>query len=206
MSLLRMDASIRHQTEQVQAALAATRMLHRGEQHGVGKELSVLDHQIDAGDVHVHDAAGADVEMSDFAVSHLPFGQADKRSTGMDESVGIFAQQAVVGRLAGQRDRVGLGFGAIAPAVEDDEDEWFRTGHKISVWLLADGSSFSRSTLTSGACRSFLPPSSWPRRLAPEFADRWRAWSPPLPSAFREETSARWARNKTPSSCRSRFS
>ncbi len=94
------------------------------------EELAVLDHQVDAGDVHVHDAPGADVEMANLAVAHLPFGQADERSAGMNQRVGILAQQPVIGRLARERDGIGLGFGAISPAVEDDENEWFGTGHK----------------------------------------------------------------------------
>jgi len=57
--------------------------------------------------------------MSDLAVAHLAFRQADERSTGMDERVGILAQQAVVSGLARERDGLGLGLGAVAPAVED---------------------------------------------------------------------------------------
>ncbi len=93
------------------------------------EEFAILDHQVDARDVHVNDAAGADVEMPDFAVAHLPLGQADERPAGVDQRVGIFAQQAVVGRLARQRDGVGLGFGAVSPAIEDDENERFGTRH-----------------------------------------------------------------------------
>ncbi len=77
----------------------------------------------------MHDAAGADVEVADLAVAHLAFGQADERAAGVDERVGILAQQAVVGGLAGECDGVGFGFGAVAPAVEDDEDQRFRTCH-----------------------------------------------------------------------------
>ena len=88
----------------------------------MGEEFAVLDHQVDAGDVHVNDAAGADVEMPNFAVAHLPFGQADRRPAGLNQRVGIFAQQAVVVGLARERDGVGFGFGAVSPAVEDDED------------------------------------------------------------------------------------
>ena len=94
------------------------------------EELAILDHQIDARDVHVHNAPGADVQMPDFAVAHLPLGQSNKRSAGMNQRVGILAQQPVVGRLARQRDGVGFGFGAISPAIENDQNERFRTRHK----------------------------------------------------------------------------
>ena len=76
----------------------------------MGKEFAVLDHQLDARAVHVHDAARADVEVADFAVAHLAVGQADKVPAGLDQRVGILAQQAVVGGLARQRDRVGFAF------------------------------------------------------------------------------------------------
>ena len=55
------------------------------------KEFPVLDHQVEARDVHVHDAAGADVQVADFAVAHLAFGQSDKRAAGVNERVGILA-------------------------------------------------------------------------------------------------------------------
>jgi hypothetical protein len=60
----------------------------------------------------------------------------------MNQRVGVFAKQAVVGRFTRQGDGIGFSFGSISPAIEDDEDEWFRTGHKfqllaVSSWLLA---------------------------------------------------------------------
>src|ERR1700730_16319235 len=108
----------------MQSSLANSRMFHGGEQNGMREELTVPDHQVDASDIHMDDAAGANVEMSDLAIAHLPFGQANERSAGVNQCVGIFAQQAVVGGLARQRDRIGFGFGAVTPAVEDDQDEW----------------------------------------------------------------------------------
>jgi broad specificity polyphosphatase/5'/3'-nucleotidase SurE len=77
------------------------------------------DQGVDARDVHLHDAAGADVEVADFAVAHLAVGQADEVLAGADEGVGILAQQLVVGGLAGQSDGVVGGFSAVAPSVED---------------------------------------------------------------------------------------
>ena len=56
----------------------------------------------------------------------------------MNESIGILAQQPVIGGLAGERDGVGFGFGAVSPAVEDDENEWF--GTQDQLLLLAFGS------------------------------------------------------------------
>ena len=129
-----MHAAVGDQPEQMQLASAGAGVLHGLEQYRMRKEFAVLDHQIDAGDVHVHDAASADVQMADFAVAHLPFGQADKRAAGLNERVGIFAQQPVIGWLARERDGIGFGFGAISPAVEDDENERFRTRHNSRIF------------------------------------------------------------------------
>jgi len=52
-------------------------------------ELFVGDEEIDAGDVHVDDAAGADVEVADFAVAHLAFGKAYRESARVQQCPGI---------------------------------------------------------------------------------------------------------------------
>jgi hypothetical protein len=67
--------------------------------------------------------------MSDFTIPHLAVGQANVSATSVKQCVGIFAKQPVIGGLAGKCNRVGLGFGTIPPAIEDDENERFGTGH-----------------------------------------------------------------------------
>src|SRR5215470_13964026 len=126
---VRVDAALGEQSKNVQASFTAARMLHGREQNGVAEELAILDHQVDARDVHVNDAPGTDVEMADLAITHLAVGQADIVSAGLDERVGILVQQAVVIGLASKRNGIGLGFGAVSPAIEDDEDERFGTDH-----------------------------------------------------------------------------
>src|SRR6266478_6193363 len=153
MLLPRMHATVRHQPEQMQLASSQPGILHRVEQHWVREEFAVLDHQVDARDFHMHDAPGANIQMADFTVPHLPFRQPDKRPAGMNQSVGILAQQPVIRRLAREGDGVGLGFGSIPPAVENDENERFRTRHKRSLlapsyWLLA--SDYKIGTLRYG--------------------------------------------------------
>ena len=100
-------------------------MLHRIEQHRLRKEVAILNHQVDARDVHVDDSAGAYVEVSDFAVTHLPLGQSDRGSARLNERIGIFTQETIIGRLVRYRNRVSLGFSAISPAVENDQDKRF---------------------------------------------------------------------------------
>src|SRR5260370_40452163 len=57
----------------------------------------------------------------------------------MNQSVGILAQQTVIRGVVRKCDGVGLGFGSVSLAVENDETERFRTRHKFafSSWLFS---------------------------------------------------------------------
>ena len=90
---------------------------------GIFLEFAVSDQRVDARDVHLHNAARADIQVADFAVAHLPVGQADKVIRGLDQRVRKLAQQLVVVRLARQRDGVVGGFGAITPSIEDGQNK-----------------------------------------------------------------------------------
>ena len=68
--------------------------------------------------------------MAHFAVAHLAFGQADERAGGMNQRIGKIFQQAIVIGLAREGDGVAFGFGAVSPAVENGQDDWFGSfGH-----------------------------------------------------------------------------
>ena len=114
----------------MQPAATGARVLHGAQQDRMREEFAILDHQLDASAVHVHNATGADVEMTNFAVPHLAVGESDVVAAGLNQGIGIFAQQPIVRGLAGQGNGVGLGFGAVSPAIEDDEHKWFGTGHR----------------------------------------------------------------------------
>src|SRR5262249_6380403 len=120
-ALVRMHAAVGHESEEMKLPATGARVLHRFEQRRVLEELAALNHQRDARSTQMHDAPGANVQMADLAVAHLPFGETDERAAGLNERVGIFTQQAVVSRLSRERDGVGIGFGSVTPAVEDDE-------------------------------------------------------------------------------------
>ena len=74
---VRMDAAVAEQADEMELALAAA--LHGLLEERDLVELFVGDEEIDAGDVHVDDAAGADVEVADFAVAHLALGAGRRR-------------------------------------------------------------------------------------------------------------------------------
>ena len=123
-----MHAAIGKQPAKMKLATAAARVLHGLHQHGVAVEIAFFDHQVDLGDVHVNDAASADVQVPHFAVAHLSLRQADKASAGVDERVGILGEQAVIVGLARQGNGIGLGGRRVTPAIENDENK--RAVHK----------------------------------------------------------------------------
>ena len=118
MLLVRMDPAVAHQSHQMQAARA--RVLHGASQNRVAEEFAGGDHVVDSGDVHVDDPAASDVEMADFAVAHLPVGEADIRTGRVDESVWEAAVQLVPGGLARQSNGVAVARGTESPTVQND--------------------------------------------------------------------------------------
>lgn len=124
-ALLRVHAAVGDESEEVEGAVALSRKLDGAGENGIGEEGAVLDGGIDTGDVHADDASGTEVEMADFAVAHLAVGKSDVVVAGADEGVGVGGQELVVGGLAGERDSVAVSLRAVAPAVEDGEDNRF---------------------------------------------------------------------------------
>ncbi len=120
-----MDAAVGEQADDVEGAASFLRGGDGGEQRGVGEEAAVDDGGVDAGHVHADDAAGAEVEVADLGVAHLAVGQADEVVAGAEEGVGEVAQERVVDGLAGEGDCVAVGVGAVAPAVENCENDRF---------------------------------------------------------------------------------
>src|SRR5882762_10704487 len=127
-----MHATVAEEADEMQLALAAA--LHGLLEERDLVELLVGDEEINAGDVHVYDAAGADVEVAHFAVAHLAFRKADVRARSMDQRIRKFLEQRVISRLARKGDGVAFGFSAESPSVEHSKNNWFRTfGHSLQI-------------------------------------------------------------------------
>jgi hypothetical protein len=120
---VRVDSAIADEAEKVE--LRGAPSLHGAEQKRLAIKFAVGDELIDARAVHVDDAAGADIQVADFAVAHLSDGEADGRAGSLDQRVGEIFDDAIVVGLARESDGVAAGFGAIAPAVKDGEDDGF---------------------------------------------------------------------------------
>src|SRR5215467_689267 len=111
-------------------------VLHGTEQCWVGEKAAVLNHEIDAGNIHVDDPASADIEVTNFAIAHLSLGKAHVFAAGVDQRVRVLAQQAVVGGLASEGDSVSFDFRAVTPPIENYENKRFRTRHKLPALSL----------------------------------------------------------------------
>ena len=75
--LAAVDAPVRDEPEEVEAATRCHRFSRGRRERGVRRELALLDGEVDAREHLVDDTARADVHVPDLAVAHLPLGEAD---------------------------------------------------------------------------------------------------------------------------------
>jgi len=135
--LVRVNAAVGNQPEKMKLATPFARSLHRLHNRRVLLKFSRRDLLVDSRDVHLHNPAGADVQVAHFAVAHLPIRKPDEMLRGPDQRIRELPQQLVIRGLARQRDGIVLGLGSVTPAVEDGKDK--RTlGHEESI-LLSSG-------------------------------------------------------------------
>ena len=119
MVLMRMHAAGRHQAHQV--AGAAVRLEARDQilQRRLLRDLAARDRVADARQVLHHDAAGADVEMADLGIAHLPVRQADVLAGGVQQRVRAERPEPVEIGRARLLDGVVGDVLAPTPAVQD---------------------------------------------------------------------------------------
>ena len=111
------DAAVGDQADQVQAAARAVRAaLAGGAQRLVLEEAAVGDRVVDPRQVLLDDRPGAEVEVADLGVAHLPVRQADVAALGRELRVRIAVPELVEDRGVGLRDRVARARPARAPS------------------------------------------------------------------------------------------
>ena len=93
--LVAVHAARRQEPHHVQRAMAVARGVDRAIENGIGRELAGFDRVIDPREVLVDDAAGADVEVPDLGVAHLPVRQSHAQLGGVDRRVGYRREQAI---------------------------------------------------------------------------------------------------------------
>ena len=94
-----------HQPEQVQPPALARRR-QRVAQHPVLGERAVRHGVVDAREVLAHDLPGAQVQVADLGVAHLPLGQAHRPAAGGELGVLVALPERVEDRRLGQLDGV----------------------------------------------------------------------------------------------------
>ena len=105
----------------------------RGGERRVGVERATIDRVADPHEVLHHDASGAKVEVSHFAVADLPFGQSDGESRRVEQCVRRPRRERVPCRHGRERDRVTFAFRPVPPTIKNDEYD--RTlGQTDSLW------------------------------------------------------------------------
>jgi hypothetical protein len=118
---VRVHAAVRDEAEEVNVSPALTRSLE-----GTTKCRVLEDRPVCNGHVHAHqileeDAAGADREVADLRVPHLPLGQSDGGAGGCERGVGIGRPEPVEDGRICELDRIARSGRGEAPAVENDE-------------------------------------------------------------------------------------
>ena len=129
--LMRMHAPRRDEAHQVTGASGLAQTRNQADQGGSLLDLAIGDSLADARQILHHDTAGADVEMSDLGIAHLPLRQAHILARRAQEGVGAGVPQAVEGGGACQAHGVvgtSMGRASIYP-----ESTPIRTGNRIRV-------------------------------------------------------------------------
>ena len=92
---------------------------YRAVECGVLAERSLCDRDIDARDVHQRNSSGAEIQVTDFAITHLALGKSHGAAGCIEQGVREGIPETMPDRGPAQLDRVTLARRAIAPAIED---------------------------------------------------------------------------------------
>src|SRR5207248_5529459 len=127
---VRMDAALRDESEQMDAPPA----LEQAAQHRVVEQRAGGERPVDASEVLVEAASGADRQVPDLGVAHLAGGQANGLARGVERRVRKLAPEPVEDRRVRELDRIARTRRCAAPAVEDDERyEWGAAARQIAA-------------------------------------------------------------------------
>ena len=123
--LLGVHTTVGDETKEMESAVLLRSKFNGLDQRGVLEEAAIGDGAVDPADIHADDASGSEVQMPHLGVSHLTVGKPDEVIAGMNQRVGKLFEKTVVVRLASQGDGVAVSIRAIAPAIENSQNERF---------------------------------------------------------------------------------
>lgn len=125
-------ASVADQSEQVQGFLFFFRMLEGFQEGLVGSKGTVAYGYMDSLQFLVYDAAGSEIEVPYFRVTHLSLREPDRLSAGYQGRVGIAVVKGVGEGSMCVPDGIGRGYAADAPTVHDHEQYFSGGFHRSS--------------------------------------------------------------------------
>ena len=165
---VRMHAAVGQQTEDVQGGIEPLALVDRAHQRFVFEEITVLNGLGDAGQLLIHDAARADIGVTDLGVAHLTVRQADIQTGSADIGHRVFLKDLVQIRRVRRLDRIALLFIAMAEAVHNDQSRGLLGALLLGCGRFACGGLFRSSRLLCrrGLFRSGSLSCLWGRRLS----------------------------------------
>jgi hypothetical protein len=129
----RVNAAGADQAEDVQRTMIALRELTGLDERGIIEKGTTPDGLVDPHEVLHDHAAGPEVQVADFAVSHLPLRQSNSQSRRLEQGARRAGPQSIPGRRVGECDRVSLPRFAISPSVEHDEHDGAALRHSATI-------------------------------------------------------------------------
>ena len=110
---VRVDAAVGDEAEQVDVAAPRSKA---AVERRVLEERAVRDRAVHALQVLEEDAAGADRQVADLGVAHLPGRQADRLARGLERRVRVLGPEPVEDRRLGELDGVARARAARSPS------------------------------------------------------------------------------------------
>src|ERR1041385_8479308 len=117
MGVERVDPAVPDSLEKMQRPAGSSQPGPELEERRQAEEVALGNTRGDAHDVLRHHAAGAQIEMSDFAVAHLSFRESYGEPAGVEQSVGERIPQAMPHGRAPELDGIAVLLLAISPAI-----------------------------------------------------------------------------------------
>ena len=118
----RVHAARPDQADEVQRARVRLGLVARAEERLIAEEAAISDRLGDAHEILLDDAPGAEVQMTDLTVPDLATWQAHCLSRRFQQRLRCSRPESVPRWHVCHRDRIAFFFGAITPAIEDEEN------------------------------------------------------------------------------------
>ena len=129
MILMAVDPTVRNQTHQMQSHSRLGRQRHGLDQDRIASQLAVSDRFVNPRQILIHNSARSQIQVTDFAVAHLPRRQADILATTTDPRPWPRRVQMIMKWRARQQCGIAMRLrliattGVDAPSIANDQDD-----------------------------------------------------------------------------------